>query len=502
MSTSSVAEAAVPADDARVAVISMYRAEDKIHARSVSGWYAAWRWVLVWATQLTFYGLPWLQWNGRQMMLFDLDARRFYIFGPVLYPQDFIYLTGLLIVSAYALFLFTAVAGRLWCGYACPQTVYTEIFMWVERRFEGDRNRRIKLDQAPWGVEKLLRRGGKHAVWLAIGLWTGFSFVGYFTPIRSLAQSALSLGFGPWEWFWILFYGFATYGNAGFLREQVCKYMCPYARFQGAMFDADTLVIGYDTERGEPRGGHRPFSVKDGGHAQAQAAGLGDCIDCTLCVQVCPTGIDIRKGLQYECIGCAACIDACDGVMDKMKYPRGLIRYDTERGVQQHLSRSQIWRRVLRPRVLIYGAVLLLICAGLVSSLALRAPFKVDIVRDRGSLARLVDNGWIENVYRLQVMNATERLQRYRITVEGLAGITAAADGHVDGDVDGVTEVPPAEARWLPVAVRVPPQTAQRNGSGAHAIRFKVERLPSDAASAGADVSRSVTEASTFVVPR
>ena len=211
-------------------MVSLFEKQKKIYVRAVSGWYAGWRWALVWATQLVFYGLPWLEWNARQAVLLDLAARRFYIFGLVLYPQDLIYLTGLLVVSAYALFLFTAVAGRLWCGFACPQTVYTEIFMWIERRFEGDRMQRLKRDAATWSVDKAWRRGGKHATWLALSLWTGFTFVGYFTPIKTLLASAMSLGFGPWEWFWIGFYGLATYGNAGFLREQVCKYMCPYAR--------------------------------------------------------------------------------------------------------------------------------------------------------------------------------------------------------------------------------------------------------------------------------
>jgi cytochrome c oxidase accessory protein FixG len=397
------------ATDVRVSVVSLYQKQDKIYARAVSGWFAGWRWALVWFTQLVFYGLPWLEWNGRQAVLFDLGARRFYIFGLVLYPQDFIYLTGLLIVSAYALFLFTAVAGRLWCGYACPQTVYTEIFMWVERHLEGDRMRRMKLDKAPWSVEKVLRKGGKHLAWGAIGLWTGITFVGYFTPIQTLVVSVATLGLGPWEWFWVLFYGFATYGNAGFMREQVCKYMCPYARFQSAMFDKDTLIISYDEERGEPRGGVRAKRSQESRRTDANGAPLGDCIDCELCVQVCPTGIDIRKGLQYECIGCTACIDVCNGVMDKMQYPRGLIRYATQNGLQKHLSRTQVIARVLRPRVLVYSGVLVLICAALLTSLFMRTPFKVDVVRDRGALARQVEDGWVENVYRLQIMNALPR---------------------------------------------------------------------------------------------
>ena len=350
-------------------------------------------------------------WNGRQAVLFDLGVRRFYIFGLVLYPQDLIYLTALLIISAYALFLFTAVAGRLWCGYACPQTVYTEMFMWVERKFEGDRAGRMKLDASGWNLQRLWRTGGKHTAWIAMALWTGFSFVGYFTPIRSLAQGVLTLGLGSWETFWVLFYGFATYGNAGFMREQVCKYMCPYARFQSAMLDKDTLIITYDQARGEPRGSR---SKK----ADPAQLGLGACIDCGLCVQVCPTGIDIRKGLQYECIGCAACIDVCDDVMKKMNYAPGLVRYDTQNGLAQHLTRAQRVQRIFRPRVIVYTAVLFLIVSALATSVALRSPFKVDIVRDRATLARQVEDGEVENVYRVQIMNATERVQTYRVTAE------------------------------------------------------------------------------------
>ncbi|OYZ82767.1 MAG: cytochrome c oxidase accessory protein CcoG, partial [Polaromonas sp. 24-62-144] len=408
----------VAIDNDSSAVASLYASDTKIYARSVSGWFNRWRWTMVWLTQLVFYGLPWLSMNGRQALLFDLADRRFYIFNLVLYPQDLIYLTGLLIVSALSLFLFTAVAGRLWCGYACPQTVYTEMFMWVERKTEGDRIARMRLDKAPWGAAKIARKTAKQAVWIAIGLWTGFTFVGYFTPIRELAAALSSGSLGPWETFWVLFYGFATYGNAGYMREQVCKYMCPYARFQSAMFDRDTLIVTYDEARGEGRGS-RPRSDTP---EQYHAKGLGDCIDCGLCVQVCPTGIDIRNGLQYECISCAACIDVCDGVMDKMHYPRGLIRNSTQNGIDQKLSRAAMFRRVLRPRVLIYTTVLALVSAGLLWSLLSRASFRVDVIRDRGSVARMVGQGQIENVYRLQIMNATEHEQRYALGVAGIEG--------------------------------------------------------------------------------
>ena len=475
-------------DDAAVAMASLFQAQKKIYARAVTGLFATWRWSLVWATQLLFYGLPWLEWNGRQAVLFDLGTRRFYIGPLVLYPQDFIYLTGILIISAYALFLFTAVAGRLWCGFACPQTVYTEIFMWVEKRIEGDRIARMKLDGADWTLNKLWRKSAKQLPWIGLSLWTGFTFVGYFTPIHTLAAEALSLGFGPWEWFWILFYGLATYGNAGFLREQVCKYMGPYARFQGVMFDQDTLIISYDSERGEPRGSR---SRK----ADPAKLGLGDCIDCTLCVQVCPTGIDIRQGLQYECIGCAACIDVCDSVMDKMNYPRGLIRYDTQNGLAQHLSRSQRLARIFRPRVLVYSAILAVIVLGFVTSLALRDPFRVNVVRDRASLARQVDDGQIENIYRLQIMNATEQPQRYSVAVtgQGLAGLRLVAAPQIT--------LAPAEARWVTLAVRLPAESARQAGTGAHAIHFDVAVLGT-AADGNATAATVVREKSTFVVQR
>ncbi|MBK8527554.1 MAG: cytochrome c oxidase accessory protein CcoG [Rubrivivax sp.] len=487
-SPAAAAAATLPGDadadaDSSVTLVSLYQKQRKIYARAVTGLFARWRWALVWFTQALFYGLPWLMWNDRQALLFDLVSRRFYIFGLVLYPQDLIYLSALLMISAYALFLFTAVAGRLWCGYACPQTVYTEIFMWIERKFEGDRQRRMKLDEGPWTFNKLWRKSSTQLAWIAVGLWTGFSFVGYFTPIRSLGASVVSLGLGPWETFWILFYGFATYGNAGFMREQVCKYMCPYARFQSAMFDKDTLIISYDQGRGEPRGSR---SKK----ADFKQLGLGECVDCELCVQVCPTGIDIRKGLQYECIGCAACVDVCDGVMDKMGYPRGLVRYATQNGLAQGFDRQQILRRILRPRVLVYTAILWIILGAFAWSIAVRDPFRVDVVRDRSSLARVVDDGRIENVYRLQVMNNAEQQQRYRFTVDGLPAMVITDRAEVT--------LGPAEAQWFTLHVQLPFEGGRQAGAGAHAIHFEIERLP---AHAGDRVVR-LREKSTFVVPR
>ena len=456
-------------------VIKMYAAREQIYPREAKGRYATWRWVCVWLTQLAFYGLPWLTWNGRQALLFDLTTRKFYIFGVVLWPQDFIYLAALLIICAYLLFLVTAIAGRVWCGFSCPQTVYTEIFLWVERKIEGTRSARMALDKQGPSVRKTAKKTAKHLVWGAIALWTGFTFVGYFTPIKELAQAVTTLNFGPWEWFWVLFYSLATYGNAGWLREQVCKYMCPYARFQSAMFDQDTLIITYDGKRGEPRGA---MSKKAGNNDK-----LGDCIDCTLCVQVCPTGIDIRNGLQYECIGCAACVDACNSVMDKVDRPRGLVRYSTDHAMENNFNSKQIRQRAMRPRVLIYTSILALIIIAVCTSLALRTPLKMDVIRDRGSMGREVEDGMIENVYRLQIMNTSEQSQHFKISVSGLPGLTLLTR-------DEVTLQPTETLGW-PIRLRAPHGVGEK---GSNKIAIELQSLD--------DPSLHVRESAVFIVPR
>ncbi len=425
--------------------------------RSVTGVFARWRWILVWFTQVLFYGLPWLSWNDRQAVLFDLAARKFHIFGLILYPQDFIYLTALLIISAMSLFLFTAVAGRLWCGYACPQTVYTEIFMWMERMIEGDRSRRMKLDASQILGTQVTLESGQTCRLDCICLWTGITFVGYFTPIRAMLGQFVTLTLGPWQMFWIVFYGFATYGNAGFLREQVCKYMCPYARFQGVMFDNDTWVITYDPGRGEPRGAR---SKKSG------SEGRGDCVDCSLCVQVCPTGIDIRDGQQYECIGCAACIDACDQVMEKVGSPKGLIRYDTLNGMENGWTRAQLWKRVFRPRIIIYSVILLTVTGVLIGHVATRMPIKLDVMRDRGALSREVKNGVIENVYRLNLMNSAEFDRTFKLSVTGMPTL------HID--TDETVEVAAASNRTVALRVRAEPDAGN---AGSNRIEIQVEAV-------------------------
>ena len=447
-----------PAPRKVIPIQPLFKSEPKVYPRSVKGLFQRWRWAFVWLTQIVFYGLCWLPWHGRQAVLFDLDVRRFYLFDLVLWPQDTIYLAVLLVLSALALFLFTAVAGRLWCGYTCPQTVYTEIFLWVEHWIEGERPKRMKLDASPWNADKIRRKLAKHTLWIAFSLWTGFTFLGYFTPIRDLASEAATLSLSGGALFWILFYGGATYGNAGFLREQMCKYICPYARFQFVMFDSDTLIITYDEARGDPRGSRAKKS-------DPRQQGLGDCVDCGICVQVCPTGIDIRDGLQAECIGCAACIDACDQVMDKLDYPRGLIRYSTENAMKKALGDSTILRRAFRPRTLVYSAVFLTLTAATAWSLATRVPLKVDIVRDRATLSRETDDGNIENIFHLQIINASETPRTYSVRVEGLDGIHLGQPASIP--------VAGAATASAMVSVQVDAEVAE-NRHGAQPIRFVI----------------------------
>jgi len=432
---------------------SMYESQKKIYPREIDGRFADLSKLATTSLLGLFYLIPWLTWDDRQAILFDLPARKFYLVGLTLWPQDFPYLALLLVIAALALFFFTALAGRLWCGFACPQTVWTEAFIWMEQVTEGTRSQRMKLDKAPWSWNKIRRKGSKQLLWITFSLWTGFTFVGFFAPIRELGGDLLALSAVGWTEFWAVFYGFATYGNAGYMREQVCKYMCPYARFQSAMFDNDTLIISYDEERGEPRGGR-------GRSVDSKLAGLGDCVDCQLCVQVCPTGIDIRKGLQHECIACAACIDACDSVMDKMKYPRGLVRYTTENALNSKET------HVVRPRMIVYGALLIVLIGGLVTSMALRTPIILDVIRDRNSLYRELPGDLIENIYTIKIINQSNDARMFRLSVEGVEGI------YLDGVADEV-EVDGGSILSLPVRVR-----AQRaNARGIMNIDFIAEAM-------------------------
>ncbi|MBI4695158.1 MAG: cytochrome c oxidase accessory protein CcoG [Gammaproteobacteria bacterium] len=401
---------------------TLYEQRQKVYPRQVHGLFASARLTTALVLLGIFYVMPWISWNGRQAILFDLPARKFYIFGLTFWPQDFLYLTFLLMLAAYSLFFFTALAGRLWCGYACPQTVWTDSFLWIERFVEGDRSKQMKLDQSPMSWRKFRIKMTKHALWIVFALFTGYTFVSYFSPATQLAQDLANFKTGPWETFWVLFYAFATYGNAGWMREQVCKYMCPYARFQSAMFDKDTLIISYDQARGEPRGSRRTSS-------DHKAQGLGDCIDCQMCVQVCPTGIDIRNGLQYECIGCSACVDVCDDVMEKVGYPKGLVKYTTQHAIDGGVT------HVLRPRIILYGTVLVLLTIAFGYKLSLRIPIGLDVIRDRNQLYREVQND-IENVYLLKIINQDDKAHEYTLTADGIPGLTLTLERpvvHADG---------------------------------------------------------------------
>lgn len=438
-------------------------APHKVQARSARGRFTRWRWASLLVTQLLFFGLPWLNWHGRQAVRFDLEAKRFYLGSLILLPQDLIFLAGLLVFCAMGLFMVTTLWGRVWCGFSCPQTVYTELFMWVERRFEGERYQRLKLDQSHWNTTKLWRRGGKQLTWIGIALWTGLTFVGWFSPMRELVHSTATGTLGFWDGFWTLFYGGFCYLNAGVLREKVCLHMCPYGRFQGALMDADTRIVAYDTQRGE--------------------AGKA-CIDCTMCVQVCPTGIDIRQGLQAACIGCGLCIDACDQIMDRIGQPRGLVRMATQRELGQVSRRTPpSWSR---HRVRIYAGVMVALLAGLTWSLANRSAIRVDVIRDRGVMARWVDDGAVENVYRVQLMNQTDSPQGVQIGVSGLPGAAVQSPTIILG---------PVEDRQVQVSVRVPARQAAALAGRAAPIRLEV-------ANRSQHTSSLVSETSTFLVPR
>lgn len=440
--------------DTRPVELKLYKAHEKVYPRETKGRFQFKRKLAVFVLLGLFYLLPWFDWGGHQAVLFDLPHRRFYIFGLTLWPQDFIFLALMLIIAAFSLFFFTALAGRLWCGYACPQTVWTEVFIWMEQLTEGNRNKRMKLDKGPWNFNKIWRKTAKQFLWITFALWTGFTFVGFFTPIKELAVNVVTWNLGPWETFWLFFYGFATYGNAGFLREQVCLYMCPYARFQGAMFDKETLIISYDEKRGEPR---------MRGKTRREAENPGDCIDCTLCVQVCPTGIDIRDGLQYECIACAACIDACDDVMASVGLPKGLIRYTTENALEGKKS------RVLRPRILIYGAILTLLVSSFAYALLTRSSIDANVIPDRNSFYRIVDAQRIENVYNLKIMNKGPKTANYEVSAIGLDGLEVDFETYAGG-----LSAEPGELISVPIRIRADRSVANKK---IHTIKVVVNEV-------------------------
>lgn len=420
---------------AEVQEIDLYQRREKIYTRKIEGFFQRVRLLTGWPLLLGYFLVPWIYWDGQPIVLFDLPERQFHILGLTLFPQDFPLLAWLLIIAAFALFFVTMIAGRVWCGYTCPQTVWTSIFMWIEQFTEGSRNQRIKLDKAPWSSQKAVKKGSKYAMWGGFSLLTGFTFIAYFYPARELIVDLFTLQANMWAVAWTVFFTLATYINAGLLREQVCMYMCPYARFQSVMFDSDTLVVSYDAARGEPRGARKRH--------QEKPEDKGDCIDCELCVQVCPTGIDIRHGLQYECITCALCVDACDSVMDRMGYDRGLIRYTSENA----LEGKEV--HVMRPRLVGYGVAILLMVSLFLFTIFTRTPLELDVIRDRNQLYSINNQGLIENIYTLKIINMDNADHEFSVSVDGIEGINIKNNGTVTAK--------PLEVLTLPIRVEADP---------------------------------------------
>lgn len=452
----SVQPKAKPKANPKSSVIQIHPAGERIHPKKAEGRFAKLRIAAVLATQFVFYVIPWFNWTGRQAVLFDISERHFYIFGLSLGMGDLIYLALLLIICAFGLFWWTTIAGRLWCGYSCPQTVYTEIMLWIDNLVEGDRNKRLKLEKSPWNFTKIRIKLTKYLLILVFAAWTGITFAGWFTPIRAFVPAVFTFSASFGSLFSAAFYAFMTFFFAHIMREKVCLHMCPYARFQSAMFDKDTLIISYDTERGEPRGARKKTANKE-------AENLGDCINCAMCVQVCPVGIDIRDGLQYQCIGCAACIDACNEIMDKMSYPRGLIRYTTEAALKHEYPESDIKKRLRRPRVAGYGAVLTAVIIAFITGLSTRELMEVDIIKDRGVMVRENSNGWVENAYSLRVINNSEQEQTITATVSGFDEIALTGLPK-----EGLT-IKPRETVTIPVQVSTIPEYADEKS---HPLKF------------------------------
>lgn len=402
--------------------LTLFAKQEKIYPKRVWGRYRILKWTAMIVTLAIYYITPFIRWDRGpnapdQAVLIDLPARRAYWFNIEIWPQEIYILTGILILSAIALFFITSLLGRVWCGYFCPQTVWTDLFVWVERLIQGDRNARKKLNDAPWSFDKIRKIITTHFIWLIIAWSTAGSFVLYFTDAPSLVMSFLEFDVSPTVLGFIGGLTFSTYLMAGFAREQVCMYMCPYARFQSAMFDNDTLIIGYDTERGEPRGKHKKGTSWEG---------RGDCIDCTACVQVCPTGIDIRDGLQMECIACGLCVDACNDIMDRVGRPRGLIRYDTANHMAAKVKEGKEKFRILRPRTYYYTIIICVVAAIMLYALLARAPLALHVIHDRNPVFVQLSSGEIRNGYTLKILNKTHDDRTYSLSVDGLN------DAHID----------------------------------------------------------------------
>lgn len=415
-----------------------FNPSNRIYVRESKGVFQKLRRYGGWFLLVLFAGIPWIPFGERQAILLDIGNQQFNFFGTTLYPQDLTLLALLFMIAAFGLFFITTFLGRVWCGYLCPQTVWTFMYIWFEEKLEGSANKRRKQDSGKLTKHLIWRKGLKHLAWLGIALATGFTFVGYFVPVKSLVVDFFTWNSSFWPVFWVLFFAGCTYANAGWMRSIMCIHMCPYSRFQSAMFDKDTFIVGYDTKRGEARG-PRPRK------ADPKQLGLGDCIDCDLCVQVCPTGIDIRDGLQYECINCGACIDACDKTMERMGYDKGLISYTTEHRLEGHHT------HIMRPKLLGYGAILVLMIGLFFVQVASVDPAGLSVLRDRNQLFRTNNSGEIENTYTLKVINKTQQVQQYTLDVEGLSDVSWYGRQTI--------QVDPGEVLNLPMSLGVDPET-------------------------------------------
>ena len=397
---------------------SLYASRVKIYPKLVGGTFRRLKWIIMALTLTIYYVTPWLRWDRGaglpdQAVLLDFPSRRFYFFFLEIWPQEFYYITGLLILASLTLFLVTSLAGRVWCGYTCPQTVWTDLFIHVERFFEGDRSARIRLDRSPWSAGKLARKAAKHLVWILIALATGGAWVFYFADAPTLAVDLARFEAPPIAYISIAIFASTTYLLGGLAREQVCIYMCPWPRIQGAMFDEESLLVSYKEDRGEPRGAHKKGTSWEG---------RGDCIDCGQCVAVCPMGIDIRDGMQLECIQCALCIDACDAIMDRVERPRGLIAYDTLRNQERRQAGEPQRLNLLRPRTIVYMAALAIVGLIMLVALINRSTLELSVLPDRNPLFVTLADGSIRNGYELKIVNKEHEERIFRIDVEGLDG--------------------------------------------------------------------------------
>ncbi|MFC3674835.1 cytochrome c oxidase accessory protein CcoG [Ferrovibrio xuzhouensis] len=406
---------------------SLYADHVKVYPRAVSGRFRTVKWGVLIACLAAYYIGPWLRWDRGpntpdQALLLDMAGRRGYFFNIEIWPQEVYYITGLLILGAVALFLATALFGRIWCGYACPQTVWTDLFMLVERWVEGDRNARMKLDQQPLSFNKVWRKTAKHVLWVAIAAATGGAWIMYFQDAPTVTREMVTGEAGGGTYFFFGLFTGTTYLLAGWAREQVCTYMCPWPRFQAAMLDEHSLAVTYQGWRGETRGKHKAGDSWDG---------RGDCVDCRACVNVCPTGIDIRDGLQLECIGCGLCIDACDEVMGKVGRPLRLIDFVSDVNVARRAGGQPAIRKLVRARTVIYAALLVLVAAVMVVTLATRSQWSMNVLHDRAPLYVTLSDGSLRNGYTVKVLNKTRDVRDLHLALDGLpqAAMFYAGDG-------------------------------------------------------------------------